>query len=411
MLSICCSFCGMDKEDLDDLEIPYKTGMEDNTFICYDCITTFEESVNNEFEDLQEDFNFSLLDKNPAQLLEELNKDVVGQLSAKKSIALAAYQHYKRIINKSDELEKNNILLIGPTGSGKTLLVKTLAKLLDVPIVISRANSITEAGYAGDDVESIIEALLKKAGGNVKKAECGIVFIDEIDKIKKAPDAGSIKDVSGVGAQNSLLTLLEDEDVIAYKRNDSMSPVSVNTKNILFIASGAFSGINEIINKRLNKKNSKIGFISEHIDLEIDQDVDLTNISTEDLINYGLIPEFIGRFPVIAALKGLSEHDLVNVIKEPSNSILKQYIKLFKNENSILNISEDVIHKIAKESLIKKTGARGLKSDFNKIFSDALFEVSSSPLSYKCVLNIDDYLKDKKPRLININRKNKKVSK
>lgn len=399
MSDICCGFCGCSKEDLDKDDVPMKFGIGEDSTICYDCITSFEEDITleiNELDDFEFEFNF---DKTPFQIVEELNKHVVGQVKAKRTIALAAYQHYNRIKNKENNLDKNNILLVGPTGSGKTLLVKKLANLLNVPFYITRANSITEAGYVGDDVEGIIEGLLEKCDGNVKKAEMGIVFIDEIDKIRKAPDSSSVKDVSGVGTQNSLLTILEDEEITVYKKSEFKDPVKVNTKNILFISSGAFSGINDIVNKRLNKSNSKMGLKFESIKKEDDQELNMEEICNEDLISYGLIPEFVGRFPVIASLKGLSVQDLIKVIKEPENSILKQYKKLFEIEGVVLTIPDNVLEEIAKQAISKKTGARGVKNDFNKIFEDALFEASSFKDKYRCILTKEKYLKDKKAEL------------
>jgi ATP-dependent Clp protease ATP-binding subunit ClpX len=397
MSDICCGFCGCSEEDLDKDDVPMKIGIGIDSNICYDCITSFEEDITAEIND-SEDFEL-VFDKTPFQIVEELNKHVIGQVKAKRTIALAAYQHYRRIKNQEDNIDKNNVLLVGPTGSGKTLLVKKLASLLNVPFYITRANSITEAGYVGDDVEGILEGLLEKCNGNVKKAEIGIVFIDEIDKIRKSPDSSSVKDVSGLGTQNSLLTILEDEELTVYKKNEFKDPVKINTKNIMFIASGAFSGINEIVNKRLNKSNSRMGLKHDSIKKEEDQDLNMDEICNEDLINYGLVPEFVGRFPVITSLKGLTVQDLVKVMKEPENSILKQYKKLFKSENVILNMPDDVLEEIAKESILRKTGARGVKNDFSKIFEDALFEAASFKGKYKCIITREKYLKDKKAEL------------
>lgn len=393
-----CSFCGMSINDLDKDGVPFKNGMIIDSVICYGCVDSFNEDLEDFLnEDSIVDFQ---LNKSPLEIVKELDKHVIGQENAKRTIALAAYQHYKRINDKDQFIDKNNILMAGPTGSGKTLMVKTLASVLNVPFYIARANSITESGYSGDDVEGILEGLLEKCDGNVAKAELGIVFIDEIDKIKKSPDSASIKDVSGLGTQNSLLTILEDDEITVYKRNEFKSPLTIKTKNILFIASGAFSGINEIVNKRLNKTKLKIGIKSDFISLTEDQKINLDELTTEDLISYGMVPEFIGRFPILSTLNGLTVKDLIKTIKEPENSILKQYERNFSNEGVQLTVEDEAIEMIAKEALLNKTGARGLKSHFSKIFEDALFESSSKKGRYKCVLSKDSYLKDKKALLL-----------
>lgn len=406
-----CSFCGVSINDLDKDGIPFKEGMDENSVICYGCVDSFNENLE-DFLNKDSDFEFSL-EKTPLEIVKELDKHVIGQENAKRTIALAAYQHYKRINDEDQNLDKNNILLIGPTGSGKTLLVKTLSKILNVPFYIARANSITEAGYAGDDVEGILEGLLEKCDGNVAKAELGIIFIDEIDKIKKS-DSGAIKDISGLGTQNSLLTVLEDDEITVYKRNEFKAPVTIKTKNILFISSGAFSGINEIINKRLNKTKVKIGIKADAIKVVEDQKINLAELTTEDLINFGMVPEFIGRFPVLSTLNGLTIKDLMRTIKEPENSILKQYEKTFLNEGVKLLVEDSAIEEIAKDALLKKTGARGLKANFSKIFEDALFDASSIKGKFNCILSKENYLKNNKAILVKVEKnrviKNKQIS-
>lgn len=395
-----CSFCGISINDLDKDGIPFKIGMDIKAVICYGCIDSFNEDLEDFLN--EETLVEFILNKTPLEIVKELDKHVIGQEKAKRTIALAAYQHYKRINNKEQGIDKNNILMVGPTGSGKTLMVKTLANILNVPFYIARANSITESGYSGDDVEGIIEGLLDKCDGNLEKAELGIIFIDEIDKIKKSPDSASIKDVSGLGTQNSLLTILEDDEITVFKRNEFKAPVTISTKNILFIASGAFSGINEIINKRLNKSKLKIGIKNDYINLLEDQKINLDDLTNEDLISFGMVPEFVGRFPVLSSLNGLTVEDLVKTIKEPENSILKQYQKIFSNEGVKLIVEDSVIVEIAKEALLKKTGARGLKSNFSKIFEDALFDASSKKGKFNCVLSKESYLKDRKAKLSRI---------
>lgn len=389
-----CSFCGGDLEALLAVdEVTIFTAIEKEVVICSNCINSLADSIDTLENETHEKIEIKF-DKKPKDIVDELNKVIVGQENAKRSLALAAYHHYKRIAS-GQELDKNNILLVGPTGSGKTLIAKTLAKILNVPCYIVRANSITEAGYVGDDVESIIEGLLEKAGGNPALAEIGIVFIDEVDKISKAAGA-AIKDVSGVGAQNALLTLLEDDDIIAYKKSEFRPSVKVNTKNILFIASGAFSGIAEIANKRSRKSSSTIGFTAKVNEKVFDQEFDMVRLQNEDFIEYGLVPEFVGRFPVLSSLKGLDIKDIERIITEPENSIFKQYQTLFKNENTVLQIEPDALHELAKLALVKKTGARGLKGIFNFFFEDALFEAANDKFKKNCVLTKDNVISNTK---------------
>lgn len=391
-----CSFCGGHIESLVKSEdINIFQSIDEKDIICSNCISTFADKIDDEkISTGTPDINFDLT---PMDLIKEFNKVVIGQDEAKKSLALAAYQHYQRI-NNEQELDKTNILMVGPTGSGKTLLAKTLAKALNVPCYIVRANSITETGYVGDDVESIIEGLLDKADGNASLAEVGIVFLDEIDKIAKSP-SGTVKDVSGLGVQNSLLTILEDEDVVANKKADFKPTVTVNTKNILFIASGAFSGISEIANKRQNKNNSGIGFTAVKEKKASDQEFKMDQLLNEDFISFGLVPEFVGRFPVITSLSGLTEKDIERIITEPNNSILTQYKTLFKNEKTELEIEDGVFTEIAKIVVKNKTGARGLKGVFNNIFSNALFESTMNKKHKICVLTKDDVIKGNKATL------------
>ncbi len=401
-----CSFCGGHIESLEKFdEIEIFKSINEKEIICSNCVSTFADKIDdNGEESVKPEINFDL---SPFDLVKELDKVIVGQDEAKRGLALAAYQHYKRISSGQD-LDKTNILLVGPTGSGKTLLAKTLAKALNVPCHIVRANSITETGYVGDDVESIIEGLLEKANGDPYLAEMGIVFLDEIDKIAKTQSNG-IKDVSGLGTQNSLLTILEDDDIVAFKKADFRPSVTINTKNILFIASGAFSGISEISNKRKNKSESSIGFTAKAKNAEGDQTFEMDTLSNEDFISFGLVPEFVGRFPVITALSGLTEIDIEKIITEPENSIFKQYQTYFKNENTKLKIEDGVFKEIAKIVIKNKTGARGLKGVFNKFFSDALFEATSNKLPKICRLTVQDVINNKKASIKSSERVRKAV--
>lgn len=400
-----CGFCGGHIDTLmkHDGASSFKA-INDKDIICSNCINTFadkledDESVIDENAEVNIDFS-----KTPKELVEELNKIIVGQDAAKRSLALAAYQHYQRV-NSGQILDKNNILLVGPTGSGKTLLAKTLAKTLNVPCHIVRANSITETGYVGDDVESIIEGLLEKAGGNPALAEVGIVFIDEIDKIAKAP-SGTVKDVSGLGTQTSLLTILEDDDVVAYKKNEFRKSVTVNTKNILFIASGAFSGISEIANKREKKTVTNIGFTAVHTKAESDQEFSMSKLQNQDFVEFGLIPEFVGRFPIISSLKGLNLADIEKIITEPENCIYSQYKQLFENEKTELKIEPEAFTEIAKLVIKNKTGARGLRGVFNTFFSDALFDCAGNRSKKICILTADD-VRNNRPSQLSSGRAN-----
>jgi ATP-dependent Clp protease ATP-binding subunit ClpX len=310
----------------------------------------------------------------------QLDEFVVGQEHAKKVISVAVYNHYKRVASKTMddiEIEKSNMLMIGPTGSGKTFLVKTLAKLLNVPLAITDATSLTEAGYIGDDVESVVSKLLAAADNDVEKAERGIIFIDEIDKIAKKKNTNS-RDVSGESVQQGLLKLLEGSEIevpVGATSKNAMVPLTtVNTKNILFICGGAFPDLDKIIKARLNKQMS-IGF---HGDLKDKYDTDLdilSKVAVEDLREFGLIPEFIGRLPILFTLEGLNKNMLVKVLKEPKNAILKQYQKLLLLDEVLLDFDEDALGAIAEKAMEKKTGARALRAIIEEFMLDIMYEI------------------------------------
>lgn len=408
-----CDFCGFSIEDLKDKEEATLFGnLEGNASICSNCIDSFSFDLDFEMSNKEREGVFTF-DKKPHDIVKELNENIIGQDKVKKTLALAAYQHYKRIVDAQEgdleddtQIDKSNILLVGPTGSGKTLIAKNLANALNVPFYIARATSITEAGFMGDDVESIIEGLLEKADMNVELAEKGIVFIDEIDKIARSADSGQSKDPSGLGTQNSLLTILEDDEIIAFKKHDFKEPVKVNTKNILFIASGAFSGINEIVSKRLKNKGSSIGVLANLQKQKDDQEFNMAEITTEDFVKFGLVPEFVGRFPIITSLKGLTKDDMVQVITGPKNSILNQYKKMFLKENTLLKIEEDALTEIAAIVVKNKTGARGLRGIFNSLFEDALFEATKNK-SKKIVSLTKDHVINNKPADLKLYTKEK----
>ena len=316
----------------------------------------------------------------PHKIKAQLDDYVIGQEYAKKAISVAVYNHYKRVAtNTMDEIEieKSNMLMIGPTGSGKTYLVKTLARLLDVPLAITDATSLTEAGYIGDDIESVVSKLLAAADNDVEKAERGIIFIDEIDKIAKKKNTNQ-RDVSGESVQQGMLKLLEGSDVevpVGANSKNAMVPLTtVNTKNILFICGGAFPDLEQIIKERLNKQAS-MGFIADLKDKYNNNKDILSKVTVEDIRNFGMIPEFIGRLPIIFTLQGLDEDMLVKILKEPKNAILKQYQKLLELDEVKLNFDEEALHAIARKAMKKDTGARALRSIIEEFMLDIMYEI------------------------------------
>lgn len=316
----------------------------------------------------------------PHKIKARLDEYVIGQEYAKKVISVAVYNHYKRVVTGTMddiEIEKSNMLMIGPTGSGKTYLVRTLARLLNVPLAIADATSLTEAGYIGDDIESVVSKLLAAAGNDVEKAEQGIIFIDEIDKIAKKKNTNQ-RDVSGESVQQGMLKLLEGADVevpVGANSKNAMVPLTtVNTRNILFICGGAFPGLEDIIKERLNKQAS-IGFRADLKD-KYDNDPDiLEKVTLEDIRNFGMIPEFIGRLPIVFTLKGLTKDMLIQILKEPKNAILKQYQKLLALDEVQLEFDEEALHTIAKKAMEKKTGARALRAIIEDFMLDIMYEI------------------------------------
>jgi len=316
----------------------------------------------------------------PHKIKAKLDEYVIGQDRAKKVISVAVYNHYKRVATDTMddiEIEKSNILMLGPTGSGKTYLVKTLARLLNVPLAIADATTLTEAGYIGDDIESVISKLLAAAGNDVKKAEQGIVFIDEIDKIAKKKST-TARDVSGESVQQGMLKLLEGADIevpVGANSKNAMVPLTtVNTKNILFICGGAFPELDKIIKNRLNKSSS-IGFNSELKDKYDDDDDILSYVTTEDLKKFGMIPEFLGRLPIVCTLKGLDKEALITILKEPKNAILKQYQKLLALDEVNLKFDDSALEAIAEKAIERDTGARALRSIIEEFMLDIMYEI------------------------------------
>ncbi len=355
-----------------------------NGFICENCI----EQAHAIIKDSVSKAGFSPAEnieelKKPKEIKEFLDQYVIGQDQAKKQLAIAVYNHYKRLLHAQDEnreveLEKSNIIMIGETGTGKTLLAKTIARELNVPFCIVDATILTEAGYVGEDVESILSRLLMVADYDVEKAEKGIVFIDEIDKIARKSDNPSItRDVSGEGVQQGLLKLLEGSIVNVPPQGGRKHPdqkyIQVNTQNILFIAGGAFDGIKEIIERRLNKQ--AIGFSSEKINKVDEDEYILTNINAIDLRSFGLIPELLGRFPIITYLDKLTKETMVRIMKEPKNSIVNQFVELFKMDGANLVFTDEAIEKIVDETIEKGLGARGLRGTTEKVLEDYMFSI------------------------------------
>ena len=357
-----CSFCGLEKDKLIE-------GLD--AYICQDCIDSANDSK--QLEELSEDTKPKIL--KPHEIKAELDKFVIGQERAKKKLSVEIYNHYKRINSKPNrnvEFPKSNILLIGPSGSGKTYLLERLSTILNVPLVIGDATGLTEAGYVGKDVDSLLLNLIDKANGDIELAEKGIIYIDEIDKIISGKESGSkSKDVGGEGVQQSLLKILEGTEYTFDKTGET-----INTKNILFVCGGAFDGINKVIEQRLTKKKS-IGFAtSETNDEETSNSENILHkVQTEDLVEYGLIKEFIGRLHLIATLDELTEEDLKNILTKPKNAVIKQYQALLKLDNIKLKFSKDAIEYVAKEAKRRGTGARGLKGVISDRLNDLMYEL------------------------------------
>ncbi len=378
-----CSFCGRKKDEVQIL-ISGRNG-----FICENCIeqahSIVKDSVNKTSDSDSMAGSLEEL-KKPKEIKAFLDEYVIGQDQAKKQLSIAVYNHYKRLLHAQDEnreveIEKSNIIMIGETGTGKTLLAKTIAKQLNVPFCIVDATILTEAGYVGEDVESILSRLLMVADYDVEKAEKGIVFIDEIDKIARKSDNPSItRDVSGEGVQQGLLKLLEGSIVNVPPQGGRKHPdqkyIQVNTQNILFIAGGAFDGIKEIIERRLNKQ--AIGFSAEKINKVEEEDYILSQINAIDLKSFGLIPELLGRFPIITYLDKLTKETLVRIMKEPKNSIINQYTELFKMDKVSLEFTDQAIEEIVEDTMNKGLGARGLRGTTEKILEDYMFDIDNN---------------------------------